>query len=311
VAGLSLRQIAAQLGRSPSTISREIGRNGGRMKYRAMAADSRSWQQACRPKPCLLASNQALQAVVAEKLAQHWSPQQVSGWLEVEYPDDEAMRVSHETIYRSLFIQARGVLKRELLETLRSRRLMRRAKTSTTEGQPRGQIIDAVSIRERPAEIEDRAVPGHWEGDLLSGGKNTHVATLVERHSRFLMLVQVDGKDTGSVVDALVRQVQQLPQGLMSSLTWDRGMELAQHKRFAVAADVAVYFCDPRSPWQRGSNENTNGLLRQYLPRGSDLSVHSQDDLDAIALQLNTRPRKTLGYKTPAATLAQTVALTG
>jgi IS30 family transposase len=311
VAALSLRQIAAQLGRSPSTISREIGRNGGRMKYRAMAADSRSWQQACRPKPCLLASNRSLQAVVAEKLAQQWSPQQVSGWLEAEYPDDEAMRVSHETIYRSLFIQARGVLKRELLATLRSRRLMRRAKTSTTEGQPRGQIIDAASIRERPAEIEDRAVPGHWEGDLLSGGKNTHVATLVERRSRFLMLVQVDGKDTESVVDALVRQVQQLPQGLMSSLTWDRGMELAQHKRFAVAADVAVYFCDPRSPWQRGSNENTNGLLRQYLPRGSDLSVHSQDDLDAIALRLNTRPRKTLGYKTPAATLAQAVALTG
>jgi IS30 family transposase len=310
-AGLSLRQIAAQLGRSPSTISREIGRNGGRMKYRAMAADGRSWQQACRPKPCLLATNRSLQAVVAEKLAQQWSPQQVSGWLEVEYPDDEAMRVSHETIYRSLFIQARGVLKRELLATLRSRRLMRRAKTSTTEGQPRGQIIDAVSIRERPAEIEDRAVPGHWEGDLLSGGKNTHVATLVERQSRFLMLVQVDGKDTGSVVDALVRQVQQLPQGLMSSLTWDRGMELAQHKRFAVAADVAVYFCDPRSPWQRGSNENTNGLLRQYLPRGSDLSAHSQDDLDAIALRLNTRPRKTLGYKTPAATLAQAVAPTG
>jgi IS30 family transposase len=311
VAGLSLRRIAAQLGRSSSTVSREIGRNGGRLKYRAMAADSRSWQQACRPKSCLLATNPSLQAVVAEKLAQQWSPQQVSGWLEVEYPDDEAMRVSHETIYRSLFIQARGVLKKELLATLRSRRLMRRAKTSTTEGQPRGQIIDAVSIRERPAEIEDRAVPGHWEGDLLSGGKNTHIATLVERQSRFLMLVQVDGKDTESVVDALVRQVQQLPQGLMSSLTWDRGMELAQHRRFAVAADVAVYFCDPRSPWQRGSNENTNGLLRQYLPRGSDLSVHSQDDLDAIALRLNTRPRKTLGYKTPAATLAQAVALTG
>jgi IS30 family transposase len=281
------------------------------MKYRAMAADSRSWQQASRPKPCLLATNRSLQAVVAEKLAQHWSPQQVSGWLEAEYPDDEVMRVSHETIYRSLFIQARGVLKRELLAALRSRRLMRRAKTSTTEGQPRGQIIDAVSIRDRPAEVDDRAVPGHWEGDLLSGGKNTHVATLVERHSRFLMLVQVDGKDTGSVVDALVRQVQQLPQGMMSSLTWNRGMELAQHKRFAVAADVAVYFCDPRSPWQRGSNENTNGLLRQYLPRGSDLSVHSQDDLDAIALRLNTRPRKTLGYKTPGATFAKAVALTG
>ncbi len=229
VAALSLRQIAAQLGRSPSTISREIGHNGGRIKYRAMAADSRSWQQACRPKSCLLATNRSLQAVVAEKLAQHWSPQEVSGWLEAEYPYNEAMRVSHETIYRSLFIQARGVLKRELLATLRSRRLMRRAKTSTTEGQPRGQIIDAVSVRDRPAEIEDRAVPGHWEGDLLSGTKNTHVATLVERQSRFLMLVQVDGKDTGSVVDALVRQVQQLPQGLMLSLTWDRGMELAQH----------------------------------------------------------------------------------
>jgi IS30 family transposase len=201
----------------------------------------------------------------------------------------------------------RGVLKRELLTALRSRRLMRRARTSITEGQPRGQIIDAVSIRERPAEVEDRAVPGHWEGDLLSDGKNTHIATLVERQSRFLMLVQVDGKDTESVVDALVRQVQQLPRGLMSSLTWDRGMELTQHRRFAIAA----YFCDPRSPWQRGSNENTNGLLRQYLPRGSDLSVHSQDDLDAIALRLNTRPRKTLGYKTPAATLAQAVAPTG
>jgi IS30 family transposase len=310
VGGFSLRRIAAQLGRSPSTISREISRNGGCMKYRAMAADSRSWQQASRPKPCLLATNRFLQAVVAEKLAQHWSPQQVSGWLEAEYPDDGAMRVSHETIYRSLFIQARGVLKRELLTTLRSRRLMRRAKSSTTEGQPRGQIIDAVSIRERPAEVDGRAVPGHWEGDLLSGGKNTHVATLVERHSRFLMLVQVDGKDTGSVVDALVRQVHQLPQGMMSSLTWDRGMELAQHKRFTVAADVAVYFCDPRSPWQRGSNENTNGLLRQYLPKGSDLSVHSQDALDAIALRLNTRPRKTLGYKTPGATLAQAVAST-
>jgi IS30 family transposase len=311
VAGLSFRQIATQLGRSPSTVSREIGRNGGRMKYRATAADSRSWQQARRPKPCLLATNRSLQAVMAEKLSQHWSPQQVSGWFEAAYPDDEAMRVSHETIYRSLFIQARSVLKRELLATVRSRRLMRRAKTSTTEGQPRGQIIDAVSIRERPAEIEDRAVPGHWEGDLLSGGKNTHVATLVERQSRFLMLVQVDGKDTASVVDALIRQVQHLPQGLMSSLTWDRGMELAQHKRFAVAANVAVYFCDPRSPWQRGSNENTNGLLRQYLPRGSDLSVHSQDDLDTIALRLNTRPRKTLGYKTPAATLAQAVASAG
>ena len=219
------------------------------------------------------------------------------------------MRVSHETIYKSLFIQARGVLHKELTRHLRSRRVMRRSKTASTAGQPRGQIIDAVSIRDRPAEIEDRAVPGHWEGDLLAGGKNTHIATLVERQSRFVMLVHVEGKDSDSVVKALVRQVQQLPQGLMASLTWDRGMELAQHKRFSIATDVDVYFCDPQSPWQRGSNENTNGLLRQYLPKGSDLSVYSQNDLDAIALRLNTRPRKTLGFRTPGAMLAEAVAL--
>jgi IS30 family transposase len=219
------------------------------------------------------------------------------------------MRVSHETIYKSLFIQARGVLRKELTRHLRSRRVMRRGKTASTVGQPRGQIIDAVSIRDRPAEIEDRAVPGHWEGDLLAGGKNTHIATLVERQSRFVLLVHVEGKDSDSVVEALVRQVQQLPQGLMASLTWDRGMELAQHKRFSIATDVSVYFCDPQSPWQRGSNENTNGLLRQYLPKGSDLSVYSQDDLDAIALRLNTRPRKTLGFRTPGAMLAEAVAL--
>jgi IS30 family transposase len=220
------------------------------------------------------------------------------------------MRVSHETIYKSLFIQARGVLKKELLAHLRTRRLMRRGKASTTHGQPRGQIVGAVSIRERPAEVEDRAIPGHWEGDLLAGGKNTHIATLVERQSRFVVLVRVEGKDTDSVVSALVRQVKHLPTGLMSSLTWDRGTELADHKRFSVATDVSVYFCDPQSPWQRGSNENTNGLLRQYFPKGSDLSGYSQDDLDAVALQLNTRPRKTLGFMTPAAKLAGSVAIT-
>jgi IS30 family transposase len=310
-AGLSLRRIAAQLGRSPSTISREVRRNGGQRCYRAAGADEHAWQRASRPKPCLLARNKPLQRLVAAKLQDQWSPQQVSGWLKAGYPDEGAMRVSHETIYKSLFIQARGVLKKELLSNLRSRRLMRRAKTASTEGQPRGRIIDAVSIRERPAEVEDRAVPGHWEGDLITGSKNTHIATLVERQSRFVMLVQVNGKDTTNVVDGLVRQVQRLPGGLMSSLTWDRGTELAHHKRFSVATDVEVYFCDPRSPWQRGSNENTNGLLRQYFPKGSDLSVHTQDDLDAIALKLNTRPRKTLGYKTPAATLAQAVATTG
>ena len=220
------------------------------------------------------------------------------------------MRVSHETIYKSLFIQARGVLKKELMAHLRSRRIMRRARTATTEGQPRGRIIDAVSIRERPAEAEDRAVPGHWEGDLLSGGKNSHIATLVERHTRYVMLVHVAGKDTTSVVSALIRQVQQLPSGLMASLTWDRGMELAHHRKFTVATDVAVYFCDPQSPWQRGTNENTNGLLRQYFPKGDDLSGYSQDELNVVADKLNTRPRKTLGFQTPADMLARAVALT-
>lgn len=311
VAGLSLRQIAVRLGRSPSTISREVARNRGQKKYRAISADEHAWQHAGRPKACLLAVNRTLQALVAEKLREQWSPQQISGWLRAEFHDDGAMQVSHETIYKSLFIQARGALKKELMSHLRSKRIMRRGKTSTTEGQPRGQIVDALSIKDRPAEVADRAVPGHWEGDLLSGSKNTHIATLVERQSRFLMLVHVDGKDSNSVVGALVRQVQQLPQGLMSSLTWDRGMELAQHKRFTVATDVQVYFCDPQSPWQRGSNENTNGLLRQYFPKGSDLSGYSQDDLDAIALKMNTRPRKTLGFKTPGAIFAQSVASTG
>jgi IS30 family transposase len=310
VAGLSLRKIAGQLGRAPSTISREVGRNSGRSKYRASNADERAWRTASRPKPCRLAVNPSLQTVVAQKLDDNWSPQQISGWLKIEYINDEPMRVSHETIYKSLFVQARGVLRRELISRLRTRRLMRRGKASTTRGQPRGQIVDAVSIRKRPAEIEDRAIPGHWEGDLLAGGKNSHIATLVERQSRFVVLVQVPGKDTESVVNALVRQVKHLPAGLMSTLTWDRGTELADHKRFTVATDVTVYFCDPQSPWQRGSNENTNGLLRQYFPKGADLTGYSQQALDAVALQLNTRPRKTLGFMTPAAKLAETVAST-
>jgi IS30 family transposase len=309
VAGLSLRKIARQLGRAPSTISREVSRNNGH-KYRAANADEQAWRSACRPKLCRLAVNRSLQMVVARKLADNWSPQQISGWLKVEYVNDPAMRISHETIYKSLFVQARGVLRKELISRLRTRRLMRRGKSSTTRGQPRGQIVDAISIRERPAEVDDRAIPGHWEGDLLAGAKNSHIATLVERRSRFVMLVKVPGKDTNSVVSALVRQVKHLPAGLMSSLTWDRGTELADHKRFSVATDVSVYFCDPQSPWQRGSNENTNGLLRQYFPKGSDLSGHSQEDLDAVARQLNTRPRKTLGFVTPAVKLAQTVAST-
>lgn len=308
--GSSIRQIAAEIARSASTISREIARHGGRNRYRATEADVQAWEQARRPKSCKLAIHHELQVVVASKLILDWSPEQIAGWLEREFQDDESMRVSHETIYRSLFIQARGVLKKELIGHLRSRRMMRRSKNASTEGQPRGQIVDAVSIRERPAEVEDRAVPGHWEGDLITGSKNTHIATLVERHSRFTMLVKVQGKDTVSVVTALSKQVRKLPSELRRSLTWDRGMEMAHHKQFTVATDVQVYFCDPQSPWQRGTNENTNRLLRQYFPKGTDLSGYSQSDLNKIALRLNQRPRKTLGFCTPADKLQASVATT-
>lgn len=298
--GESIRQIAFRLARAPSTISREIARHGGLKKYRATVADSVAWQRSLRPKICRLAVHKQLQIVVAEQLSLDWSPEQISGWLRVQYPDDDTMRISHETIYRSLFIKARGVLKKELVKHLRTNRMMRRSKKASSEDQPRGQIIDAVSIRERPAEVEDRAIPGHWEGDLISGAKNSHIATLVERKSRYTMLVKVDGKDTTSVVSALIRQVRNLPAELRQTLTWDRGMEMAQHKEFTVATDVQVFFCDPQSPWQRGTNENTNRLLRQYFPKGSELSGHSQSDLDLIALRLNQRPRKTLGYRSPA-----------
>jgi len=310
-AGDSMRVIAARLGRCASTVSREIERNGGRRNYRATKAEERAWERARRPKRCLLSTNQFLRDVVAKKLGEDWSPEQISGWMKKRYPNEEAMRISHETIYRTLFVQARGALKRELLAHLRSKRMMRRSRRASTRGQPRGQIKEAVSIRERPPETEDRAVPGHWEGDLLAGSRNTHVATLVERSSRFVMLVRVGGKDTESVVCALGEQIRRLPRTMMATLTWDRGPEMAAHKKFTVATDVSVYFCDPKSPWQRGTSENTNRLLRQYLPRRTGLSVYDQGDLDLIALKLNTRPRKTLGYDTPAAILAKTVALTG
>lgn len=311
-AGLSLRHIAKLIDRSVSTVSREVGRNGGRTKYRANTADKRAWDQAKRPKQCLLAENQVLQQVVAKKLQLDWSPEQISGWLQRQFPDDSAMQISHETIYRSLFVQARGVLKKELVKHLRSRRGMRRSKHSTTEATERKtSIVDAISIRERPPEVEDRAVPGHWEGDLISGSKNSHIATLVERQSRFTMLVQVNGKDTESVVSALCREVNKLPAALKKTLTWDRGGELGGHKKFTVATDVQVYFCDPQSPWQRGSNENTNRLLRQYFPKGTDLSGWTQAQLDEIALRLNQRPRKTLRYLSPAEKLNEIVALTG
>ena len=308
--GASLRRIAGRLHRAPSSISREVARHGGRHRYRAARAQERAWDRARRPKPCKLAAVPRLGELVAGKLAEEWSPEQISGWLARTYPGEQDLQVSTETIYRSLFVQARGVLRKELTAHLRTRRTMRRSRQATRSGQGRGGIVDAVSIRERPAEVSDRAVPGHWEGDLLAGSANTHIATLVERQSRYVMLVKVDGKDTTTVVDALTAQVQTLPAKLQASLTWDRGMELADHRRFTVATDVAVYFCDPRSPWQRGTNENTNGLLRQYFPRKTDLSVHSQADLDAVAARLNTRPRKTLRYETPAARLATAVAST-
>jgi len=308
--GCSLRVIAQRLRRAPCTVSREVARHGGRPQYRANEADQQAWDSATRPKPCLLATHNKLQRIVADKLMQDWSPQQISGWLKTEYPEDESQHVSHETIYRSLFIQARGALKIELIQHLRSKRRIRRSQHSSVHGHSQGKIVDAISIRERPAEVEDRAVPGHWEGDLLRGARNSHVATLVERHSRFCMLVKVPGKDTATVVAALSRHVGRLPATLRRSLTWDRGLEMAQHKSFTMATDVQVYFCDPQSPWQRGSNENTNGLLRQYLPKTADLSTYSQAELDKIALRLNTRPRQTLGFKTPADKLQASVAST-
>jgi IS30 family transposase len=306
--GSSMRGIAQRLHRCTSTVSREVARHGGRVQYRANQADQQAWEWALRPKLCRLATHATLREIVASKLVQDWSPEQISGWLKTEYPNDETLRVSHETIYRSLFIQARGALKKELIQHLRSKRQIRRSRHSSVHGHSQGKIVDAISIRERPAEVEDRAIPGHWEGDLLRGAGNSHVATLVERHSRFCTLVKVPSEDTATVVAALIQHVRQLPAKLRRSLTWDRGLEMAQHKSFTMATEVQVYFCDPQSPWQRGSNENTNGLLRQYLPKKADLSCYSQADLDAIALRLNQRPRKTLGFQTPADRLQASVA---
>ncbi len=310
-AGCSLRSIAHSIGRAASTVSREIARNGGPRKYRANIADEAAWNRARRPKPCRLKVASRLRRAVAVKLRKNWSPEQISGWLKREYCGDDTMQISHETIYRTLYIQARGALKRELMAHLRTRRMMRRSKKSTTRGQPRGQIIDAISISERPAEVEDRAIPGHWEGDLISGSNNTHIVTLVERQSRYAMLVKLNGKDTKTVVNALIKQVRRLPSELRLSMTWDRGTEMARHKDFSIATGFEVYFCDPQSPWQRGTNENTNRLLRQYFPKKTDLSPFSQADLNRVALQLNQRPRKTLGFVSPAERFNECVALTG
>ena len=311
VAQQSVRSMAALLGRSPSTVSREVLRNGGYNQYRAAVADERAWDQTRRPKRCKLAMSPWLRHAVSQKLILNWSPQQIAGWLKRAHPGDEAYQVSHETIYRSLFVQARGVLKKELLQHLRYKRTIRRSRHASLKRDGLGQIKDAVSIRDRPASVEDRAVPGHWEGDLITGSKNSHIATLVERHTRYVMLVKVANKETQTVVSALIKQAKKLPIELYKSLTWDRGKELADHRRFTLATNIDVYFCDPQSPWQRGSNENTNRLLRQYFPKGTDLSVHSQADLNKVARQLNERPRQTLEFETPAERFNACVASTG
>jgi IS30 family transposase len=307
---LPLRVIARRLGRAPSTISREVKRNGGRSAYRATASDQAAWDRTLRPKPCKLACHPSLALAVSLKLQRKWSPEQIAGWLKRSFPGEANMQVSHETIYRSLYVQARGVLKKELLAHLRASRTIRRSRHASLKRNGLGQVKDAVPISERPASVEDRAVPGHWEGDLIGGSRNSYIATLVERHSRYVMLVKVANKDTESVITALIEQSKALPKELYKSLTWDRGKELADHPRLTMATDVDVYFCDPRSPWQRGTNENTNRLLRQYLPRGSDLSIHSQASLNDVAKQLNERPRKTLQYRTPAEKFASCVAAT-
>jgi len=311
VSGLSIRAIAAQLDRAPSTVSREVKRNGGVYDYRATSADRNAWDRSERPKVCKLVQNRPLCRKVEVKLRRKWSPEQIAGWLKIEYPGDEWNQVSHETIYRSLFIQARGAFKKEFQAYLRSKRSIRRARTSTLKEDGLGGMPNAISISERPASVEDRAVPGHWEGDLIEGSNKTCIATLVERHTRYVLLARLDNKKTETVVDALIKQAHKLPDELYKSLTWDRGKEMTEHQRFTLATDIKVYFCDPKSPWQRGSNENTNGLLRQYFPKGTDLSVHSQAKLSAVARQLNERPRKTLGFETPAARLNACVALTG
>ncbi len=309
--GESLRSIAASLSRAPSTVSREVSRNGGRRRYRASTANEAAWDRAHRPKICKLVLNPALAYIVAEKLQLEWAPRQIAGWLKRMYPDDEYYQVSHETIYLSLFIQARGALKKELIQYLRRPRAMRRSRHHTQKTKDHGRISNTVSIRERPAEVEDRAVPGHWEGDLLCGSNNSQIATLVERQTRLVMLVRVPSKDTKTVIDALIKQAHKLPRELYKSLTWDRGKEMADHQRFTLATDIKVYFCDPQQPWQRGSNENTNGLLRQYFPKGMDLSNVHQNRLNAVAKRLNDRPRETLQFYSPAEKFSECVASTG
>ena len=306
----SVRHIASRLGRAPSTVSREVRHNGGRRRYRAWRGETRATQQARRPKIAKLRRSPRLRREVERLLLERWSPRQIARRLRLDHPDDQEMRVSHETIYQSLFIQSRGALRKELAASLRSGRVRRRPPRPHAEGV--GEINDMLLISERPAEVEDRAVPGHWEGDLIIGRRNgSAIATLVERQTRYVLLAALTrGRTAPLVRDALAAQIMTLPEQLRRTLTWDRGKEMADHVRFTVETGVQVYFCDPHSPWQRGSNENTNGLLRQYFPKGTDLSVHDQAHLDAVARELNGRPRQTLGWLKPCEVLAKVVALT-
>jgi IS30 family transposase len=299
-ANLSIRAIANKLNRSPSTICREVNRNGGYKQYRAVNADEAAWERAKRPKTCKLATNKELAVFVARKLKCAWSPQQIAGWLRRQHPSDDSFQVSHETIYKTLYIQTRGALKKELQRCLRSKRIMRYSRHATLKNKGLGKISDGLTISERPESVEKRLVPGHWEGDLIKGCNNSYIATLVERHSRYVMLVRVDDSKTKTVIKALIKNAKKLPTKMYKSLTWDRGYEITNHKDFTQATKIPVYLCDPYSPWQRGSNENTNRLIRQYFPKGTDLSTHSQQKLSSVARKLNERPRKVLEYETPA-----------
>jgi len=312
-AGESLRCIARRLGRAPSTVSREVSRHGGARRYRAGAADCAAMHNRRRPKPSRLATHTELRHVVEDKLALRWSPGQIAGWLRLEFPDDQEMWVSHETIYRSLFVQSKGALKRQLTAYLRTRRQVRKPGShNRTRGTGKGQLTHTVHISQRPAEAEDRAVPGHWEGDLIMGKGQSAVVTLVERATRFAMLIALpEGHASDKVVAALAAQIATLPEQLRRSLTWDQGKEMAQHATFTVDTGVQIYFCDPKSPWQRGTNENTNRLLRQYFPKSTDLKAIAQAELDAVAAELNGRPRKTLGFLTPSQKFYEAVAATG
>jgi len=311
VAHESCRAIARRLGRSPSTVSREIAGHGGRAHYRAADADAVAWRAAQRPKPGKLATHPQLRALVVAKLRLRWSPQQIAGWLRWEHSDDPELQVSHETIYTSLFVQSRGELKRELTRYLRTRRALRRPRGTRPYYHGSGKLRDPVHISERPAEAADRAVPGHWEGDLLLGSGGSAIVTLVERTSRFVVLIRLPrGRSSEAVLAALARRLPTLPRQLWRSLTWDQGKEMAQHARFTVESGLQIYFCDPRSPWQRGSNENTNGLLRQYFPKYTSLAEITQRRLDAVAAELNGRPRQTLGWMSPSEKFAEAVAMT-